>query len=96
MALTQTGRFETENGSKYLQQLCKHFSHKVEAEFDATTGRVALPVGPARLSADGSGLTVDITADDQDGLTRARHVIDDHLKRFAFREDFAGMHWQTA
>ena len=34
--------------------------------------------------------------DDQDGLTRARHVIDDHLKRFAFREDFAGMDWQTA
>lgn len=96
MPLTEIGLFETPNGSKYLQQLCKHFAHKVTVEYDAEQGRAALPAGPALLQANATGLRVEITAEDTDGLTRARHVIDDHLKRFAFREGFEGMAWQAA
>ena len=96
MPLTETGQFETPNGSKYLQQLCKHFAHKVIVEYDDKEGLAALPAGPARLYASATGLRVEITAEDAEGLTRARHVIDDHLKRFAFREGFEGMSWQAA
>lgn len=39
MALQQTGTFMTPNASKYLQQLCKHFAHKVAVVFDETEGR---------------------------------------------------------
>ena len=28
----QTGTFTTDHASKYLQQLCKHFAHKIEVE----------------------------------------------------------------
>ncbi|MDK3075347.1 DUF2218 domain-containing protein [Sedimentitalea sp. JM2-8] len=93
MPRIETGRFETPNGSKYLQQLCKHFAHKVAVEYDPENGAVALPPGPARLTATGDALSVEITAEDDAGLARARHIIDDHLRRFAFREEFAGMNW---
>lgn len=92
--LTATGRFETANASKYLQQLCKHFGHKVAVRFDAESGEAALPPGPARLHADGRALSATVTAGDAEGLARAKHIIDDHLRRFAFREDFATMDWQ--
>ncbi|MCA0870066.1 DUF2218 domain-containing protein [Seohaeicola saemankumensis] len=88
-------RFETPNGSKYMQQLCKHFAHKVEVEFDDTQARAALPPGPATMQADATGLSVTVTASDDAGMERARFIIDDHLKRFAFRESFAGLSWSS-
>ena len=95
MTLTQTGRFETTHGARYLQQLCKHFAHKIDVSYDAQDGRLALMTGPARLHADATGLSAEITAEDDAGLDRARQVIDKHLERFAFRESFTGMDWQA-
>lgn len=86
--------FETEHASKYLQQLCKHFAHKVAVEYDATRGQAALPPGPATLNADPAGLHVTVTADTEEGLKRAKHAIDAHLVTFAFRENFETMDWQ--
>ena len=36
--LTSETRFETPNASKYLQQLCKHFGHRVEETHTETEG----------------------------------------------------------
>lgn len=91
--LSASATFATENGSKYLKQLCKHFAHKIEVEYDDEKGRAALPPGPAELIADAKGLSVSITAEDEQGLLRAKFIIDDHLKRFAFREGFEGLDW---
>jgi hypothetical protein len=90
---TETGRFETPNASKYLQQLCKHFGHKVQVTFDDTTGTIVFAIGSAHLTAQPDALCVQITADDADKAQRARQIIDDHLQRFAFREEFSGMSW---
>jgi len=95
-SLSDTGRFETVQASKYLQQLCKHFAHKVEATYDETQGRAALPPGPATLHADRDSLSVTVTGPDQEGLEVARKIIDSHLARFAFREGFERMDWQQA
>ncbi len=94
--MTEIGLFTTPNASKYLQQLCKHFEHKVSVEYDDATGTAALPAGPAKLAADENGLRVEINAETDENMIRARFVIDDHLKRFAFREGFTGMEWQPA
>lgn len=91
--LTAKTRFETENASKYLQQLCKHFAHKVTVEFDAETGRAELPPGPATLAADASGLDIAVTGPDAAGLARAKHIVEDHLLRFAFREAPEALAW---
>ena len=96
MTLLETAYFETDHASRYLQQLCSHFAHKVSVDYDANSGRADLPPGPARMSADATGLSVEITAEDEDGLASARHIIDDHLKRFAHRESFVGMDWRKA
>ncbi len=92
--LMETGWFATPNASKYLQQLCKHFAHKIDVSFDDTHGEAALPPGPAVLDATEQGLTVQISASDEEGLRHARLIIDDHLKRFAHRENFEAMSWQ--
>ena len=38
-----TARVPTANGSRYLQQLCKHWSHKLNVEFTPEAGTVVFP-----------------------------------------------------
>lgn len=92
----QTGVYETPNASKYLQQLCKHFGHKIPTSFDDTSGTLDFGFGRVTLAADDSRLVVQIPGGDNDGLDRAPEVIDKHLVRFAFREDFQNMTWSQA
>ena len=94
--MQSTGTFATAHASKYLQQLCKHFAHKVEVSNDTAQGRVALAMGPVDLTADDATLTVTVTAPDAEGITRAQSVIDRHLVPFAFREAFQTLDWQPA
>ena len=82
-----TADVTTEHASKYLQQLCKHWSHKMVTEFDPAKGRVDFPSGAQLfLEADGSGLHLKLDAP-EDSLDRMEGVVADHLKRFAFREE---------
>lgn len=79
----------TEHASKYLQQLCKHWSHKMVTEFDAEQGRVDFPTGAQLfLNANDATLHLRLTAPD-DTLERLEGVVADHLKRFAFREELS-------
>ncbi len=77
----------TKNANRYLQQLCKHFAHKVPTEFDATRGSITLPMGVCELSATDGTLTMRGSAGDGDALIRLQGVIASHLERFAFREE---------
>ena len=90
-----TGYIETPNGSKYLQQLCKHFGHKVDVTFDSHSGRADLPVGPAFMTADAAGLTVRIELKAPEAEAAAHNIIDRHLEKFAFRENIRTMTWRA-
>nr|WP_241484075.1 DUF2218 domain-containing protein [Ruegeria sp. ANG-R] len=84
-----TGQAATENASKYLQQLCKHWSHKGQVKFDANTGTVSFDGGNSvELKATPETLQVEASAGPRGDLERWKLVISDHLKRFAFREEF--------
>ncbi|WP_082802367.1 DUF2218 domain-containing protein [Falsihalocynthiibacter arcticus] len=37
---TSNAKFTSERASGYLQQLCKHFGHKIEVQFDPKSGPV--------------------------------------------------------
>lgn len=87
--------FETAHASKYLVQLCRHFAHKIDVTYTESEADAALPTGPATLRADDRALHVTVTAPDEAGLARAKHIIDDHLARFAFRESFERMPWNA-
>lgn len=91
--MRSTARYPTQHASKYLQQLLKHFGHKVEVQFDETHGTAALPPGPAELWADAEGLTVTVSGEDMKALIQARFVVDSHLVTFAHRENFSGLTW---
>ncbi|MEW2915800.1 aldolase/citrate lyase family protein [Ruegeria sp. ANG10] len=86
---TGSGVAETAAASKYLQQLCKHWSHKAEVFFDETNGSVTFPGGDSvTLEADDSRLTLTAATGPRGDLVRWKDVIEAHLVRFAFREEF--------
>lgn len=91
--LTKTATYETEHGKKYLQQLCKHFAHKIDVEYTDTHGECALPPGPAIMDADDKSIRINITAETEDGLKLAQHIIDSHIIKFAFREELESLDW---
>jgi hypothetical protein len=76
----------TADASKYLQQLCKHFAHKIKAEFDESAGTLEFPNGKATLKASNGLLKIQVKADDEAGLKSLEGVVVSHLERFAFRE----------
>lgn len=86
-----TGVFETQHASNHLQQLCKHFGHKVDVKFDETRGTAALPCGETELIATAAQLGVTIALPHPSLADQGRHIIDSHLKAFAYREDFSEM-----
>lgn len=95
MALTTTARVPTARASRYLQQLCKHWSHKLEVEFDDAHGTIRFPSGVVvTLDADGEGLAARIEAPDARTLDRMKGVLTEHLDRFAFREAPLPFDWQ--
>ncbi len=83
----------TSNAAKYAGQLCKHFKHKVEAAFADGRGEVDFRFAKASLIATDAGLSLSCWADDLQGLGRAKHVLEDHLRRFAFREALGPFDW---
>ena len=88
-----TGTYDTPNGSRYLQQLCKHFGHKVQANCTESSGFAALGFGDTTFAASDRLLTVSIALKDGESPQDAQRMIDAHLARFAFREDFETMSW---
>lgn len=87
-------KFTTERASGYLQQLCKHFAHKIEVQFDPEAGLIQFPFGQCNLNANQGVLDLTVTAETQSDLTKACRVIGSHLERFAFREN-PKIDWQT-
>nr|WP_254437939.1 DUF2218 domain-containing protein [Ruegeria arenilitoris] len=86
---TASGVAQTAAASKYLQQLCKHWSHRAEVFFDETQGSVAFADGDSvTLEANGDCLSLTAATGPRGDLVRWKDVIEAHLVRFAFREEF--------
>ncbi|MGD9481024.1 UNVERIFIED_ORG: DUF2218 domain-containing protein (plasmid) [Roseateles sp. XES5] len=90
-----TTRFETENSAKYLQQLCKHFAHKVDVTYGDTRGECRFSCGTSVLTVAGNGLDIHVAAADAEGLRETKAVIENHLLRFAFRETPPPFTWRA-
>jgi hypothetical protein len=87
----------TASASRYLQQLCKHWSHKFAVTFTPEHGTI--PFDETRvctLDASPDRLALRVDAADDATLERMQGVVIEHLKRFAFREDFGDVAWQKA
>jgi hypothetical protein len=83
-----TTRVPTQHASRYLQQLCKHWSHKYPVAFTPENGRIEMSAGVLILDADPEGLGLHLTAE-ADVLEAMEGVVERHLARFAFKEELA-------
>ena len=106
MSTTSIARVPTANGSRYLQQLCKHWSHNLEVEFTPEKGRVVFPrnargadwPGDAtlRLEAHADALECRLEASAEGQLEGLKGAVSSHLDRFAFREAPLAFDWRDA
>ncbi len=102
--LSSTALVPTDHASRYLQQLCKHWSHNLQVEFTAENGTVIFPKegragsfpGDAVVTfnavEDGLALRIDASSDAQ--LESLKGVVASHLDRFAFREGELRYDWK--
>lgn len=79
----------TEHASRYLQQLCKHWAHKLTVTFDETSGHITFSIGSCTLAAEPGRLVLALEAPDEERLLQLQDVVERHLVRFAFRETLA-------
>ena len=86
----------TTHASRYLQQLCKHWQHNMDVEFDAGRGTVRFPRDArgadwpkdalVTMIAHPDTLECRIDASAQGQLEGLKQALARHLDRFAFRE----------
>ena len=79
-------QIKTAHASRYLQQLCKHWSHKYPVEFTPEKGRIEMSAGVLLLEAAPETLDLNLTTAEED-LVRMEGVVAAHLQRFAFKEE---------
>lgn len=87
--MNATAQIPTAHASRYLQQLCKHWAHKLDVTFDPQDGTIGFGNGECTLHADAETLRMDVQAPDAEQLDRLKDVVERHLVRFAFREELA-------
>lgn len=102
-AVSASARVPTASGGKYLQQLCKHWSHNLAVEFTPEHGTVVFPKdargadwpGDAVVTFDVAegGLDVRIDASSDGQLEGLKGAVARHLDRFAFREAPLAFDW---
>ena len=89
-------RVPTGSASRYLQQLAKHWSHKMEVSFTAEEGTIAFPDGSRlEMKADSETLDVVLSVPEGEDVERMRGVVASHLDRFAFREAPLTFDWRV-
>jgi hypothetical protein len=101
-----TVRIPTSLGRRYLQQLCKHWSHNLAVEFTPQAGTVIFPrdvrgadwPGDATLTlqAHADSLECRLQASASGQLEGLKGAVARHLDRFAFREAPLQYDWQDA
>jgi hypothetical protein len=106
LSASSTALVPTASGSRYLQQLCKHWAHNLAVEYDAREGRVIFPrdargadwPGDAlvTMTARDGALECRIEASAPGQLEGLKGALARHLDRFAFREAPLTFDWVDA
>ena len=104
MTFISSVRVPTGKAGRYLQQLCKHWSHNLAVEFNEQKGGVVFPrnargadwPGDAILmmQAHDDGLDCRLAASAAGQLEALKGAVARHIDRFAFREAPLSFDWQ--
>ena len=101
---SSTASVPTASASRYLQQLCKHWQHNLQVEYDEARGTVVFPrdargadwPGDAvvTMTAGEAALDCRIDASAAGQLDGLKGALARHLDRFAFREAPLPFDWR--
>lgn len=96
MTSTSIAHVPTTSGSRYLQQLSKHWSHNLDVQFTEQHSRIIFPKdarganwsADAVVTMDAQPETLDVTieASSPEHLEALKGAVARHIDRFAFRE----------
>lgn len=87
-------RVATREGARYVEQLAKHWSHKLKVERTGEAARITLPSeAVVTLRPEAEALAISVEAADGETLAEAQGVVAAHLDRFAFREGPLSYNW---
>ncbi len=86
-------RVATAQPARYLEQLCKHFEHRLAVTRDNGRATIAFAAGRCDLSTEGETLVLRVTTEDPAAIDKLQDVVASHLARFAFREELK-FEWQ--
>ena len=93
--MTSTGFAPTAIAERYLQQLIKHWSHKMATSYADGVGQVPFSdTAHATLTAHADGVAITLTSPSAEDDQRLREVIEHHIDRFAFREAPLAYRWE--
>lgn len=94
-AAVSVARVPTHSASRYLQQLARHWSHKMTVAYTPEEGTIDFPNGARlELRADSETLDVLLSVPPGEDVARMREVVSSHLDRFAFREAPLTFDWR--
>ena len=85
----------TEESGRLINRLCKHFSHKIKAEWTESEGLLTFSIGQCQLSDRDDHLFLACSATSESELQELGEVVASHLIRFAGAE-VNEVQWQTA
>lgn len=104
MTSSATASVPTANASRYLQQLCKHWQHNLQVEFDAERGTIVFPrdargatwAGDATVTLVAMPETLEcrIDASEPEQREGLKGAVARHVDRFAFREAPLAFDWR--
>lgn len=106
MSVSSKATVPTKSGSRYLQQLCKHWTRNLEVEFAPEHGTVRFPRdarganwagdGILTLTARPDALECRLDASEAAQLEALQGAVARHLDRFAFREAPLPFDWRAS
>ncbi len=88
----KTAIAETHQAQRFLNRLCKHFSHKVDVKWENHLGFIKFSMGVCYLEARDTNLHFRCEANNKTDLSEIIDTIDSHFKRFSGDEGTA-MSW---
>ncbi|RKR03477.1 hypothetical protein C7446_2002 [Kushneria sinocarnis] len=75
----------TESGSRLINRLCRHWSHRFEVEHDDSHGHVDFGESQCSMSAHPEQLVITVHAGEEE-LEGMQNVVAEHLQRMAGEE----------
>jgi len=94
-AVTAIGFARCDAPERYIQQVAKHWSHKMATSYDDGTGTFPFSeIDNAVMTARPGGIGIMLITGNAERNVELRGVIERHIDRFAFREAPLSYEWK--